>query len=321
MTVFTRKRVIPAAAVAAFVVVLAAIGAVSRSTPTPAPTVAVQPAGAPTVPSALWYWTMVVSTSDPNVLVLGTSSGLYRSSDGGKTWQPTGPKGVDTTSLAQTGRLIFMGGVRGASPTGPVVRKGAVRTASDGAAVLEASSDDGQTWKVLHPRGLPNAAVQALAVDPTNGSTLYGLLTTGGLYRSTDDGSTFQLASSKFGIPPWALAITKDSHFVGGDMDIGPHISANGKAWQKTAYIDARGGHMVMEYAVKPSAPARILMTSVGIEMSTDSGKTWHPALKSTVMFGPVAWAPSKPEVAYVVGFDSSVWRSDDDGKSWTKVP
>jgi photosystem II stability/assembly factor-like uncharacterized protein len=61
-------------------------------------------------------------------------------------------------------------------------------------------------------------------------------------------------------------------------------------------------------------------MTSVGIEMSTDGGKTWHLSLKSNVMFGPVAWVATKPTVAYAVGFDRSFWRSDDRGASWTRV-
>ena len=321
MTVFRRKRVAVVAAVAAFVAALAALGALSRATTTvPAPAVAVQPATGSTVPFASWYWTMAVSPADPNVLVLGTSSGLDRSSDGGKTWKPTGPAGINATSLVTIGNVIFMGGARGESKAGPVIRTGAVRSVADGAAVVEASTDGGQTWRVLHPSGLPNIAVQALASDPANSTALYALLNNGKLYRSTDDASSFQIVSSKLGIPPWAFAITQGNHFVGGDMDIGPHVSTNGLTWQQTAYTDARGGHMVMEYAVQPTDTTRVLMTSIGIETSTDSGTTWHTALKSTVMYGPVAWAPSKPDLAYAVGFDGSVWHSADSGTSWTKV-
>jgi photosystem II stability/assembly factor-like uncharacterized protein len=61
-------------------------------------------------------------------------------------------------------------------------------------------------------------------------------------------------------------------------------------------------------------------MTSRGVEESTDGGKTWHVKLKSDVMFGPVSWAPTTPDVAYAVGFDQSLWRSDDGGESWKKV-
>ena len=158
---FGRKMLVAAGWVVAFVAVFAAIGAVSRSTP------AVAAAPLPFLP---WYWSMVVSPSDPNLLVLGTSNGLYRSSDGGKTWAPTGPKNVITTSLVQSGSSIVAGGVPGTpTPTArPWVRKGSFRTAPDGSAVLAASTDGGKSWQELHPRGLPNVSVQALAANPAN---------------------------------------------------------------------------------------------------------------------------------------------------------
>jgi photosystem II stability/assembly factor-like uncharacterized protein len=77
---------------------------------------------------------------------------------------------------------------------------------------------------------------------------------------------------------------------------------------------------MVMEYAVQPADATRVIMTSVGIEMSTDGGKSWHVALKSKVMFGPVAWAPSASDVAYAIGFDRSFWRSEDGGQTWKQI-
>ena len=205
---------------------------------------------------------MAVSPSDPNTLVLGTTSGLYRSTDGGKTWLPTGPKNVNATSVAAAGSTILAGGVASTPTTSPVIRVGAARAAANGAAVLAASTDGGMTWKTLHPTGLPSVSVQAIAVDPANSSTVYLLTNNGKFYRSTDGASSFQLVSAKLGIPPWAFAVTQNSHFVGGDMDSGPHQSANGKAWQPTVYTDARGTHMVMEYAVAPKDTTKILMTS-----------------------------------------------------------
>jgi photosystem II stability/assembly factor-like uncharacterized protein len=316
MRLFTRSRLIAAGFILAFVGVFAGLGAVSRSSPTTIDATAAQ-----AVPPAAWYWTMAVSPSDPDVLVLGTSTGLYRSGDRGKTWKPTGPKGVHATSLADSGDSIFMGGVASPRPA-PVIRKGKDRVAPDGPAVLAESVDGGETWRVLHPRGLPNVSIQALAVEPEESSALYLLLNTGALYRSTDGARTFQLVSSKLGVPPWALALTKDGRFVAGDMDSGHYLSPNGKKWQRARFKDAKGGRMVMEYAVRPGDSTRVLMSEFGIVISTDGGRTWRNVLKTKtdVMFGPVAWAPSDPDIAYAVGFDPSLWRSDDGGESWTKV-
>lgn len=313
--IFTRKRVVVIAIVAAFVAVFAGIGLVSKSTPAVA--VGGASGGVPYLP---WYWAMVVSPTDPNVLVLSTNNGVYRSSDGGKKWQLTGLKGVNVTSLVQATGSIFAGGGPLSSTASPVIRKGASRIASQGSGALAVSTDEGKTWKDLHPRGLPNVTVQALAVDPTGSTTLYALLNTAGLYRSTDGAQSFQLVSANLGVAPWAIAITQAGHFIAGDMDSGSHVSANGKAWQSAPFTDSNGGRMVMDYAVQPTDATRVLMSSRGIEISTDGGKTWHVALSSTVMFGPVAWAPSKPGVAFAVGFDRSLWRSDNAGKNWKKL-
>jgi photosystem II stability/assembly factor-like uncharacterized protein len=311
MKIVTRKRLVAAAFVAAFVVAFAALGAVSKSSSSAGIT------SASAVPYTPWYWTMTVSSSDPKVLILATSSGLYRSSDGAKTWKPTGPRGVNTTSVVQAGTSMFAGGVPGPNP---VVRKGGGRTAPNGAAVFLASADQGKTWRLVHPAGLPNLTVQALAVDPAKSADIYALLNDGRLYLSTDSARSFKLSSPKLGAPAWALAVTQGGQFVAGDMDRGGFVSTNGKTWQRTPFTDARGGSMVMEYAVQPTDAARVIMTSVGIETSTDGGKTWHVALKSNVMFGPVAWAPSASDVAYAIGFDRSFWRSEDGGQTWKKI-
>ena len=308
----TRRRATAAAFVAAFVAAFAVLGAVSRSSPAAVGVTAAGP-----VPYAPWYWTMLVPRSNPDVVLLATSNGVLRSVDGAKTWHPTGPQGVNVTSLVQAGNLVYMGGVPGPNP---VIRKGKGRTAPDGPAVLAVSNDDGKQFRLLQPTGLPHASVQALAVDPSDGKTLYALMNDGSLYRSVDGAHSFSLVTKRIGISPWALAITKGKNFVGGDMDTGGFASANATTWRRSPFTDARGGSMVMEYAVDPADPAQVLMTSVGIFRSTDGGKTWRLGLKSNVMFGPVAWAAPASGVAYAIGFDRSFWRTDDGGSTWTLV-
>ena len=315
MRFFTRKRILAAALVAAFVAVFAAIGAVSKSSEPVVDTTVAEP-----VPTAEWYWAMAVSQSDPDVLLLGTSSGLYRSDNGGKTWKPTGPEGLNATSLAQIGDTLLAGGVRMAKRGSPIVRKGSSRVATDGPALLAASTDEGETWEVMRPRGLPDVTVQALVLDPESDAGVYALLNDGRLFRSTDEGRSFELVSSELGAPPWALAITEDGRFIAGNMDSGYYMSDDGEKWQKIDYTDSNGDRHVMEFAIHPADSTRVLMTSTGVELSTDGGKTWQVALRSEEMFGPVAWAPSEPDVAYAVGFDHSVWRSEDSGESWVQV-
>jgi photosystem II stability/assembly factor-like uncharacterized protein len=272
------------------------------------------------VPQARWYWTMAVSPTNPSVLVLGTNTGLYRSTDGGKTWHTTGPKNLNATSLVRVGNTIFAGGVA-ESPTGPAtLTVHGQYIVPTGQGVLEASTNGGTTWKQLHPRGLPGLAVQALATDPADANSLYAELRNGAVYSSSDAGGSFRLVTHKVGGTPWALAVTQPGHLVAGDMTTGNFLSADATHWLDTGFTDPRKGKMVMEYAVQPRDTSHVLMSSYGVVSSTDGGKTWHKSLASKVMFGPVAWAATTPSVAYAVGFDASLWRTGNGGRSWTKI-
>ena len=315
----TRRRTVIAGCAALFLAAFFALGAVSRSTSTDS-TGAVSAGAGAGVPSSLWYWTMAVSPSDPNVVVVGSASGLYRSTDGGKTWTSVGPKSFNATSVLQVGDELLAAGGKLGSLSSAVIRQGNARQAPVGPLLAASSGDGGKTWTIVHPAGLPNTSVQALAPGPgTDSTTVYAVLTNGKLYRSTDGAKSFTLVSSKLGIPPWSIASTSNG-FVGGDMDTGAYESANATKWTRTKYKDTRGGPMVMEYAVQPSDSKHVLLAEYGVDGSMDGGKTWKPVLKSNVMFGPVAWAASSPNTAYAVGFDSSVWRTDDGGKTWKKV-
>ena len=156
-----------------------------------------------------WYWTMLVSPSDPNVLVLGTSKGLYRSADGGKSWAATGPEGHPRDEHRAGGRLDRRRRRAHDEPEpGRPEGRRAHRARRPGRR-SPSSTDDGKTWKELHPRGLPDVTVQALATDPKDGKTVYALLNNGKLYRSTDGAASFKLVSPSLGIAPWAIAVTQ----------------------------------------------------------------------------------------------------------------
>jgi Photosynthesis system II assembly factor YCF48 len=272
------------------------------------------------VPKARWYWTMAVSPTSPKVLVLGTNAGLYRSVNAGKSWHATGPTNLNATSLVRAGSTIFAGGVV-EPPTGPPTLTVHGRyIVPTGQGVLEASTNGGSSWQQLRPSGLPGLAVQALATDPANPKALYAELKNGALYSSSDDGHSFTLVTPRVGGTPWALAVTQPGHLVAGDMTTGNFLSADATHWLDTGFTDPLKSRMVMEYAVQPSVTSHVLMSSYGVVTSSDGGKTWTSSLDSNVMFGPVAWAATAPAVAYAVGFDGSLWRTNDAGKSWAKV-
>lgn len=53
---------------------------------------------------------------------------------------------------------------------------------------------------------------------------------------------------------------------------------------------------------------------------STDGGLNWRQVKAIEQGAGPVAWAPSTPEIGYVVGFDGTLYKTSDGGRQWKAV-
>lgn len=247
--------------------------------------------GLPATPD---YHSLLVSTSNPQVILLGAHDGLYRSGDGGRSWGPEALGGQDAMNLAR--------------PSG-----GSLWTA--GHDVLAKSADEGRTWVNVSPPGLPSLDVHGFAVDPRSPRTLYAAIAGAGLYRSTNGGSSFSLVSKRVGGGVMALAIKPDGTILAGDMQQGLLRSRDdGKTWRRILSAQLMG------LAINPRDPKRILATGPEIGLSTDGGATWRQTLKLGEGAGPVAWSPSNPELAYVVGFDRTFYRSRDGGLTWQPV-
>jgi photosystem II stability/assembly factor-like uncharacterized protein len=179
-------------------------------------------------PKASWYWTMAVAPSSPNVLVLGTSGGLFRSSNGGKSWRHVGPGDFNATSVTDTGSTVLAAGVKQAPTALPTVTKHGDYAVAPGPGLFVASHDGGLTWHALVPSGLPAVDVQALAVDPANTSTVVAVLANGAVYRSSDGAASFTQLARKVGGPPWAVTVTAGGGLAAGNMTTGSYVSADG---------------------------------------------------------------------------------------------
>jgi len=240
------------------------------------------------------YHSLLVAADDPQALVLGTHDGLYGSSDGGRSWQPTSLSGQDAMNLARAGAEV-------------------VWTA--GHNVLAKSTDGGETWQDVRPDGLPHLDVHGFAVDPSDPITLWAALAGTGLYRSTDGGASFVLVSREVGAAVMALAVTPEGRVLAGDMRQGLMISDDdGRSWRRSI------GTGFMGLAVNPQDPKRIVATGPGVFLSADGGQTWDQVMSLDKGAGPIAWAKSAPETAYAVGFDRTLYKTTDGGKSWRPV-
>jgi photosystem II stability/assembly factor-like uncharacterized protein len=144
---------------------------------------------------------------------------------------------------------------------------------------------------------------------------LYAAIAGRGLYRSTDGGNSFSVVSTDVGAAVMALAVTPDGRILAGDMQKGLLVSRDaGKTWDVN--LRAR----LMGLALNPADPTRVLAAGPGVLLSTNGGGSWKKVLDIPDGGGPVAWSKSNPKIAYVVGFDRTLYRSTDSGRTWSAV-
>jgi len=281
----TRLIVIAAAGVVAVVGLAGALATRSGDDATSA-------GGLPHTPD---YHSLLVAPGSADTLVLGTHEGLFRSSDGGRTWTKAELDGQDAMNLAR-----------------PVAKT----VWAAGHNLLAKSTDGGVSWQDAEPSGLPSLDVHGFAADPRDPNRVFAAIAGQGLYRSTDAGRTFSLVSRDVGPGVMALAVLTDGTLLAGDMQRQALAASSngGVEWKAVAQAT------VMGLAVNPARPRLVLASGPGVLRSTDGGNTWQQPLSLEAGAGPIAWSPSDPRIAYVVGFDRSLWRSDDFGATWISV-
>ena len=249
---------------------------------------------------------IAVAPSDPNVVYVGTGespprgnvapgNGLYRSTDGGRSWAAAGlgnagqiaeivvhPSNPDVVYAAALGHIF-----------GPNEERGVFR-----------SLDGGTTWSRILYRD-PNTGAIDLEMDPSNPRILYAALWQarrypwmfesggpgGGLFRTVDGGDTWAEITRRPGLP--------DSGVVG------------------------KAG-----IAVSPANPDRVWAIvehdQGGVFRSDDAGATWTK-LNDDRRLRQRAWYytyihadPKDPETVYVL--NTGFYKSVDGGRTYTTI-
>lgn len=248
---------------------------------------------------------IVVSPSNPNVIYVGSGEGLqrpdlsvgdgvYKSTDGGKTWSHLGLKeGQQIGGMAldpENENRLFVA-VLG-HPYGPNKERGVYRT-----------MDGGKTWKQVLFKDENTGAIQ-VTIDPKNPNIVYADLWAGrqgpwengawngpesGLFKSTDGGDTW--IKLEKGLPTTAQGLGR------------------------------------IGFCIAPSDPNRLYATvdageKPGIYRSDDAGASWQLIQSDPRYWGrgadfaEVKVDPTNKDIVYSANVVT--WKSTDGGMNWT---
>ena len=248
---------------------------------------------------------IAVAPSDTNVIYVGSGepdmrsdisygNGMYKSVDGGKTWEHIGLE--DTRQIGDIlvdphdANLVYVAAM--GHSYGPNAERGVFR-----------STDGGATWKKVLFKDENTGAID-LAFDPQNSKTIYAALWQtrrppwnvyppsngpgSGLYKSTDGGDNWKQLTN--GLPTEGL----------GRIGVAVAPANPNRVY---AIVDAKQG---------------------GLYRSDDGGQSWHLADNESRIwgrgwyFGGVTVDPKNADVLYVM--NTSTYRSTDRGASFTAI-
>jgi photosystem II stability/assembly factor-like uncharacterized protein len=247
-----------------------------------------------------------VSDSDPNVVYVGMGEspirgnvshgdGMYKSTDGGKTWKRIGlddtrqisrvrvhPRNPDLVYVAALGHVW-----------GPNDQRGVFR-----------SKDGGKTWERVLARGDKAGAID-LILDPTNPNILYAGFWEvyrkpwtlesggpgGGIFKSTDGGDTWTELTRNPGLPRGTV----------GKIGITVSPANPERVW---AIVEAEDG---------------------GVFRSENAGRTWtrineERRLRQRAWYYTRIYAdPKNADTVYVL--NTGFYKSNDGGRTFTGIP
>ena len=286
---------------------------------------------APSDPSVVW-----VGSGEPNNRQSSSwGDGIYKSTDGGKTWKNMGlaetrhigrvvvnPKNPDVVYVAALGHLW-----------GPNPERGVYRTA-----------DGGKTWsqvlKISNDTG-----VSDIAMDPQSPDTLYAAAyqrrrtpfgfngggSEGGIFKTTDGGATWKKLTKglpyenggeigRIGLDIYRkdpnIVYALIQHEKGGTF----RSEDKGETWKKMGDSDPRPSYY-SQIRIDPNNDLRIWECGAAMFFSEDGGKTFNNRRVQKIHGDFHAlWIDPADSNHILAGSDGGIHWSYDNGKTWDFV-
>lgn len=194
----------------------------------------------------------------------------------------------------------------------------------------------GASWSLIGPKstaiGGGNGRVNAVRVHPTNASIVFACAPAGGLWKSTNGGSSWVAISDAIavlGATDVAFDPTNPNtmYLVTGDGEAGDAVSTGvyksidgGTTWSPTGLTFAMSTRRLLsKILINPTNGAILVGGSAGIYRSLDAGATWTQT--STKSVRDLEFQPNNPTVVYAGGYGATGFcRSADGGATWTTI-
>jgi photosystem II stability/assembly factor-like uncharacterized protein len=250
-----------------------------------------------------------------------------------------------TAGLCATGaHVITAQGVQPVAPVGPPVHQ------SDDP-ILRAF-----TWRSIGPANM-GGRIDDIAVVETAPSTFYVGFATGGIWKTTNNGTTFEPifdGEPVASIGDIAIAPSNPDVIYVGTGEANNRQSASfgagvfkstdaGKTWK---YVGLKETQSIARIVVNPKDPNIAYVAAVGhlfgpnkergLYKTTDGGATWTNTkfIDENTGFTDVVIDPANPSVLYAASYQrrrvpwgfngggpgSGLWKTSDAGKTWTKL-
>lgn len=220
---------------------------------------------------------------------------------------------------------------------GSVIQRGLVRKAemikrqretADHLAGYAAPPAAGSPWVTIGPRNV-NGRVKCLAVHPTDPDTVYAGAASGGVWKSTNAGQSWDpLWDMEESLAIGALAIAPTNPSIvyaatgewtpgwgPGFPGAGLYSSADaGVTWTQHTGLTSR---RVAQCLVSPTDPNRVYVAgNSGFETSADGGATW--SILRAGQISDAAIDSSNADVIYINVRNDGIYKTTDGGATWS---
>ncbi|MET0622748.1 MAG: SBBP repeat-containing protein, partial [Pyrinomonadaceae bacterium] len=263
---------------------------------------------------------IAVAPGDGSVVYAGANNGVYKSTDGGQSWQLTGAAGA---------------------PNVPTLVRSVVVDPSNASVIYAAASPgvykstDGGAHYELKNSGLSPALVNSLAVDPSATSTIYAGVANG-LYKTTNGGDSWTAQTTGFPGPMTfyeVLVNPSNSQVVYAATNRGVYKTTNGGASWAASNAGIFQGSATLSLAFDPSNTNTLYvgMAAAGssVYKSIDGGAHWTPSGEGLTYSSsgfeniPAVTAlvvdPASPSTVYAATDAAGVYKSVDGGAHWAR--